>query len=441
MPNSELDWSAFEGELHAELVRALTRLARSNRTTEFYALALYGVYRELDRTLTLPLLAAASVDTGAPADALGFWGARWNPPDWEFSEIDLRKRPTLRLERVLTTEATRGSQAHFRRVEARYFRVLTRLAKRLRDEAPSLLRVSADFVAFVFDAEGGPELAAKSIPKRRFEALFAAQIEHRAAEHELAALEPATRAAYLVTRFDKFEGISTEDAQRELLTLGASAVPALLEVVSDAKVGWTAAKLLGQIGHVSPDVTRALRDRAPSSFWHAMALGVLGDQDWLAAQPPKVAVPGLCAPFRAITKANVALDYAPLERYLDRAEPAIRKQVEDELAPGSSYNTITKIDVAEALRGLASEHAVIRWHAANLLGDRGLGPAAGKAALPALAEALRDPHPIVRRLAVLAISYWKAAAKPYWTQIEALREDRNATVRTIVAHVLATPPR
>lgn len=436
MTTADFDWTAFEDELYAELHRALTQLGAAAKGKEFYAVALYGVYRELDRTLTLPLLAAATVAGGAASDEEGFWGARWNPSDWEFTELQLRERPALRMERALTDEAIRSTQAHFNRVEARYFRVLVKLCKRLRDATPAPLRVSDDFVVFVFDPEWGAELAAKSIPKRRFEALFPAHVQRREAKAQRAALSPEEQAAFLVTRFNQFQGVTSEDAQRELLLLAERAVPALLSVVDDKQVGWTAAKVLGQIGHASPAVIGALRAKAPSSFWHAMALGVLGDQAWLATQPANIAVPGLCGPLKAITSATVALDYAPLERYLDEADAKTRKQVDAELAPGSSYLTIVKGDVPEAVRGLASKHAVVRWHAAAVLNERGLGPAVGKVVLPALAARLGDHHSNVRRIAVLSIAGWKAAALPYRPQVEALRADPNETVRQIVAHVL-----
>ena len=68
--------------------------------------------------ISLPALALASETAAASPDADGFWGARWNPPDWAFVDVPLRKREPLRLERALSREATRSTQAHFGRVEA-----------------------------------------------------------------------------------------------------------------------------------------------------------------------------------------------------------------------------------------------------------------------------------------------------------------------------------
>lgn len=78
----------------------------------------------------------------------------------------------------------------------------------------------------------------------------------------------------------------------------------------------------------------------------------------------------------------------------------------------------------------------MRWHAAAILGDRALGRATD--VVPALAARLDDPHPIVRRIAVLSIGYWKKAAAPFHGAIERLRAEPNEGVRTIVEHVLAS---
>jgi len=431
------DWKSFEGELYEELRHALASAGRKHRAERFHAVALHGVDRELDGLLSLPLLGAALEAGAPPPDDQGFWGARYNPADWQLPEIDLRKRPALRLERALTAEATRGSQIHWRKVEARYFKVLVRLTRRLRDEAPSLLTTSGNFVVFWHDEEGGPDLAARTIPRALYERLFARQVDDARKRRAAAEMPAGERSAFLVTRFGVYEGVTSEDAQRELLALGEAALPALTGTLTDPKHAWTAAKVIGQIGIATPEIIEALRARG-DELWFAMALGMLGDHDWLASRSPAVAAQGLCARLKAITAGGPPrpLDYAPLERYLDAAGEGARARVEEELEPGSSYAAISGDDVDEALRGLDSPHAVVRWHAASTLGHRGLGAAAGKRILPALARLLTDPHPVVRRLAVLSISYWKAAARPYRPSIEALRDDPDEVVRRIVEHVL-----
>jgi HEAT repeat protein len=308
----------------------------------------------------------------------------------------------------------------------------------LRDEAPSLIRVTDDFVCYWHDEEGGPDLAAKTIPRARFARLFAPQIEHGHQLVALAAQPLQERIAFLVSRFGVHEGVTSADAERELLAIGEPAISALTRVLGDPRHGWVAAKLLGEIGVPRADVIDALRSRADELWW-STALGMLGDHAWLAAQGGLVAARGLTARLKAIATRRVrhALDYRPLERFLDGASEKERALVRAELEPGRSYAEIAPSDVDEALRGLSSEHPVVRWHAASRLGDRGFGARAGKKILPVLARGLADPDPTVRRLVVLSISYWKAAAAPYRGGIEALREDPDELVRRIVEHVLS----
>jgi hypothetical protein len=429
------DFKAFEDQLFDEYRRALARLGRAQRAERFFAVTLYGVYRELDGALTLPLLAAGTESSAPQPDKNGFYGARWSPHEWKFTEIPLRKRQALALERALIAEATRGTQAHWLKVEARYMAGLVRLAQRLRKVAPALLSVTDDFVCFVHDEEGGSELAARTIAPGLFTKLFGPQVAVRKEKKRVAGLPQQERAAFLVTRFGQFDGMGTEEAQAELLKIGEPALDALLSVIGHPKNGWTAAMLVGQIGISRPDLIDALRQRAAKSHWHATALGMLGDYDWLAAQPPKVVVHAMVAPLLAVAAGRARpLDYRPLEKYLDRADRKGTKLIEEELEPGRSYVSASKTDVPEALRALSSRHAVVRWHAASLLGERSLGQA--QKVLPALSARLSDPHPWVRRLAVLSISYWKAAAKPYRPAIEALRDDPDETLRRIVEHVL-----
>lgn len=69
------DFAAFEAELYTELHAALARFARGHRKQTYYAVALYGVYRELDGQLSLPALATSSEEEGPPPENPStFWG-------------------------------------------------------------------------------------------------------------------------------------------------------------------------------------------------------------------------------------------------------------------------------------------------------------------------------------------------------------------------------
>jgi HEAT repeat protein len=314
--------------------------------------------------------------------------------------------------------------------------LVVRIAGRLATWAKATVPVTDDFVLFVHDEEGGPELAARTMPEALAARLFADDRARDAARDAARALPPAERARLLVSRFGKFDGLGSEVAQQELVAMGEGALDALLEVVGDAKIGWTAAMVLGKLGIPRPDVVDTLRANVGRHLWHAMALGLLGDHAWLAQQPAHVAVSGLTAPLLAWAGTRSAVDYQPLTALLDRGDTKLVRAVEAALAPGKSYGAITADAVPSALEGLSSRHAAIRWHAAAVLGHRPLGTALGARILPALAERLDDPSPLVRRLAVLSIGAWKADGAWLRPRLEAMRDDSNDVVRKIVAHVL-----
>jgi hypothetical protein len=92
----------------------------------------------------------------------------------------------------------------------------------------------------------------------------------------------------------------------------------------------------------------------------------------------------------------------------DRPFPA-RLKVADELKPGRSYCVISPAEVPEALRGTTSPYVLVRKHAVCVLGERGLGDAVGRQAIPRLrAIAETDPDSEVRRLAALSLKWWNA---------------------------------
>lgn len=436
-----LDFDHLEETLVSLYRAGMSRLARAQPETVFYAVALWGVHRERDGHLSLPTLGTNPVAAGAPSDDQGFWGPRWNPGDWAFSVVPVDQDTAASLSLALAAEATRGSLAHWDHTLALYRARLVSVAQRLADTLPEEIPVIDDFVVFWHDTEGGPELAEQTIPADRFARLFRPQVEKRQAAARVAALPPQERAAVLVGRFGQYTGITSEDAQRGLLELGPTAEPALCATLTHPKHGWIAAKLLGQLGAASPEAIAALRRGAPASAWFAKALGMIGDVDWLRTQgDPSVAAQGLVAPLLAVTGPGAsprALDYAPLAGWLATVDAPGVALVEAALKPGRTFAAITVDDVAEALRGLGAAHAVIRWHAASVLGDRSLGEEIAQRMLPALAEVLTDPHPVVRRLAALSLGRWQDQAAPYRPALEARVDDPDLLVRKAVARALS----
>jgi len=90
------------------------------------------------------------------------------------------------------------------------------------------------------------------------------------------------------------------------------------------------------------------------------------------------------------------------------------------------------------IRGMRPSHLIIRQHAVCVARERKLGTAAGKKLLPAIVERFQDSNANVRRLTILSLSYWKAAAKPFHAEARKLIDDPDANVRMYASDNSAT---
>jgi HEAT repeat protein len=164
-----------------------------------------------------------------------------------------------------------------------------------------------------------------------------------------------------------------------LRELGEQAFAVLLPLLHDARQAWVAAKIMADVGRPDPAVVEALvaamiRLDGPGRLWAARALGRLGHLDRVLREagrvPPDVVVAAAVAPYRSFRDHGtrvLLLDYRPLAAVLER-HPELADALFEELAPGRGHCTIGADEVAEAVRGLASPHPVIRRHAAAVLG-------------------------------------------------------------------------
>lgn len=125
--------------------------------------------------------------------------------------------------------------------------------------------------------------------------------------------------------------------------------------------------------------------------------------DWL---PQETVVAAMTAPYNGFRDDAVdplPLDYHPLEGFLER-HPTYEPTLAAYRRVGTTSCQIRPYEVDEAIRGLASPYALVRYHAVDVLGNRRLGPRAGKRALPALADVMaRDLVTSVRRAAVFSL--------------------------------------
>lgn len=433
-----MDWKRLEEAFAATATRAIRKVLRQNRDQTFYALALHESYRELDGPIKLPWAAVNSVqrltadgEDGPPYD--------YAPANWLWRDIDVASKELDRLYAALNEEANRGTQNQWRRTERRFLATMVRVVKRLYKTFKDDKQTTDDFIAYFDDEDDGEELLQKCVPKRLLRKHFGHFEEQQRAEQKLDKSPKQKRLARYLADLSAYED--------KLVAMGESAVDGLLGKLKDDD-GWMAAGALGRIGVADKRVIQALRKEVRKSsgaaMWSAFALGFLGDHDFLLKQADndatrKCAVSGIVASLLSWANGCVTpipLSYAPLERLLAKKCRKCSQLALRELEPGRGTIQIRPEDVDEAIRGLASPHLVIRQHAACVLGERSLGKAAGAKILPALVQAFEDRHANVRRLALVNISYWKAAAKPYLKDIRRMTRDDDPNVRAAARYVL-----
>jgi len=433
-PVAGFDWVGLERDLTAALVRAVSSVIAARPDERFYAAALWLLYRESDGPIRFPLVAANTVEAIQRAPAEDRDDLRWAPADWDHSDIDwLPDEDGRRWERDLTAHARRGTSAQWDAAFRRFVTALVTVCRRARRE------LRRDLVVVVIDDELHETVIPRILPAAEVRRHFPELDEQATAWAVLAALPPAEQATHLVGLLDTFNGPTTrETAERALRDLGPAAIPALVPLLAVPGAAWQAAKILADISRPD-DVVTALtaalsRTAGPDQSWVAVALSRLGRLDVvLAAQlPTDVVVTAAAAPYRSFRDNTVApapLDYTPLVRVLEE-HPDIAAGLVKELAPGTSMCEIHAGEVDEAVRGTESPHPVVRRHAVTVLGQRHLGAAVGGRVLPVIARlAIDDPDSLVRRLAVVGLSFWGRRALPYLDAGRSATQDLDPTVR------------
>lgn len=425
-----MNWQQLEDSFFRTAKRVIGRTLRENADETFYAVAIHESYRELDGPIAFPWLALNTLENLPQEDALGL---KHNPPDWKWPDLDVTTQELERLWDQLQIEANRSTQAHWLRTEKRFVATIVRIVKRLYKEFKNHPRASDDFFCFFADEHGGLDLLKKCLPKKLL-------MHHFGEAFEAEAEREATVSSPVADRFERFRE-TLWDFDDELVAMGAEAIDFALGELAAENEPNTAARILGRIGIADSKVISVLRDEVlnsrRSAGSSAQALAMLGESDWLFAQTDSEetranAIGGLVTRLRIGGNQGaepVPLDYRPLEKILQKRCPKCDVIAAEELKPGSSYVDITKEDADEAVRGMQSEFVTIRQHAVCVAGERKLGAAAGKKLLPAIVERFGDEVPNVRRLAILALSYWKAAARPYHEEARKLIEDPDMDVR------------
>jgi hypothetical protein len=434
---SRFDWSGFERELTAALVERVRSAIAERPEAGYDAAALGHIYRETDGVIMLPYLGLR--DAKAATDKT----MRWSPANWDvFDDEWLPDEQGHRWQRVLTAYACGGSRGRWEATFERYLTVVVRVCKQARTTLYTTGVTHRAFVVVLLDDERYETILRRILPERELYRHFPELNRHAIEVARVAALPTADRAAYYAARLGSFDGsVDSEEAERELRRLGAAAIPALLPRLRLSGQAWQAAALLADIGRSDAEVILAL-DAALTQLdgadrdWTARALSRLGRPDLVLVRidqlGPDTVVSAVAAPytsFRDRAAAPPPLDYRPLEEFLQRY-PSHAEAVAEELKPGRGFCTVTAGEVDTALVALDSPYPVVRWHAASVLGERGLGRAVARRILPALAHvAEHDSQLSVRRLALLSLLWWKRDASAYVDLVERLAPEMDAAVR------------
>lgn len=401
------------------------RCIASQSNAKLEAIALHECYRELDGNLSLPILAVRFESLDASTEE-----PIWNPADWpsvcEYSATEALQK----CEADLYREATKGSQTHWSKCEAKLLTACLKVAKSLYKQYAKHPSVTKDFVVYFDDEVGGLEWIEETVPPKLFEKLFSAY------KQSVVDIPPGVVDPRL------FEDLVSHE--EKILALGDAAIEPLIVKLDDPSLGYLAATYLGKLQKPTPRVIEALRSRLTStpgvSTASANALALLNDMEFLFQATHnenhrKLALSGILHRIKRASQAYIPLDYRWLERILALGQPAITEIILNSTKPEIFSAEIKPSDVDEALRGLQSPYEVVQLHATMALGDRALGKEASKKILPALVHQLQNPSPAIRRMAILSLSFWKAAAKPYHAEMRKCLEDPVSMVRSAAGSI------
>lgn len=428
-------WRELESTIAVVAEEAVVAWMKKNPKQRAYAFAFHECYRELDGVITIPQLGVNSIQKNAFEGGEEDDGWKWNSADWHWLNILPTRSPLRKLEAVLTAEACRSSQKHWLKCEKRFYSILVRVAKLLYHKFSRNSQTTDDFVVYI-DDEGDLDIIRLTVPAKLFDRHFAKFKKPLIDVKDIAPKE-------LIKKY--IDEIYIYG--REIVALGRTAIVPLIKKLEDPENGHFAPDLLADINHPTKALIRALRKYTSVHSGLAescsRALFLLGDVEYLFTlvgddNTRLHAVRGIVTGLKARAseyKPPVPLDYRHVERLLAMDSPEIFQQLNQELAPGSSFIEILESDVDELLRGLSSPHTVIRQHAACISDRRSLGAKVGKRLLPVLAEKLRDHNPNVRRLTLIALARWKSAAKDYHQQMKLLQNDNDSLVREFAFYV------
>jgi hypothetical protein len=431
------DWESYADEMFTAVLASVEASARENPNQRFYALAICDA---APPRIALNSEEAFSAPEDEPSDR-SFASARFDPSEFRWPELRLGSAKLDELHAELAKE--KKSAAAKRR------RALVDAARRLGTELPRRIDTTDDFIVYVFEPKQGLALVKKTVAKKLFEKLFPEHDPRYAERCRLESLPPAERAEALMDAFDAEAGIGSEEARKRLAQMGSDAVPTLVSALDRReKQRWQIACALGSIGPTRaapaiPTLRRYANDESTGGNWCSMVLGFLGDSAFLverAKEGSRNCITGLCAPFRSFADEaqqcsgeRIAFDYDVLESFLASATAEQKKAVESELQPGRSYRWhVDPADVDGIVRAFGSRHAVLRWHAASVIGNVKLSKKQGRPVVDALLPLINDRNKLVRRLAILSLQdHRRHLDRAHWQAMADLANDEDPVTKRV----------
>ena len=356
---SAVDWKALDAHILDRLVEAVRAHAVAHPGDHIYGAAFHVFYGETGGVVAWPALAIATEEDLAtiaadsrftPADL------RWSPADWSV-QLDPSEGDDAWAARI-EASATGRDDAHWEKVNERFLRAFAKAAKRARGVLVAERSVEKSFIAVAMDEAW--ELIPLSLTPAQVRAHFPELDEEAQELARITALPPREQATALADIIDAFVpgAVSTEDAMRQLVRLGADATTVALERMPRSRDRWRWAKLLADVGIAEPRVIDALavvmkskKLSEPDRAWAAAALARLGSLEIVLSErerlPRAVLLRGLAAPytsFRDHSAVHLRLDYQPLAQAL-ADDPTLEVEMLEALAPGSGYCTLRSDEV------------------------------------------------------------------------------------------------
>lgn len=426
----KFDWNAFEELLTQNALDAIQRIVQENNINDVYVVAFHEIYMETDGVIYPPML-AINHETHRKEKNVD-----WCPPDWRWA--DIKYINAREIEKLLTEEACKKTNSHWEATERKFKSSLVKCAKNIYKTLKNEIFTTKDFIVYVeTNDDDQEEVMRKCVPAKLLNKIFPQYNQELVERSKVAALNVHEKIIYHMENIAKSGSVtvlSYDESMVELIKIGQPAVSHLLNKLKSRSTGWIMAKTLALMNINSKEIIDALREesinpKSESFFWSPAALSMLDDDEFLISIIMKEInteniIQGICLKYKTWDinfdfTIHKNLDYTTLENILELNNKKLNSLIHQELRSGSLH--IHPDDIEIAIKGLNSQHQVIRQHAVWALYEtKNLNKSTHKF-MPHLIIKLTDDDPEVRRRAKLSILSWKKYLTPFKSNIQALK--------------------